>query len=138
MSKLPELAFLYCGKKFFLVSYCLPYSTSSESRSLQDIPKSLQKHLLSVAWILHWISAISVHVLHRIMTNPLEDHNGIISIGSRNLTDLGFADDAAGVMGLEQEWTQLVECQDKTSNGFGDKHRENISYNKLPKGNQWS
>ena len=36
--------------------------------------------------------------LERVMTNALEDHEGIVSIGGRTITNLRFADDIDGLV----------------------------------------
>ena len=41
--------------------------------------------------------------LERIMTDTLEDHEGTVSIGSRTITNLRFADDIDGLAGEEEE-----------------------------------
>ena len=41
--------------------------------------------------------------LERIMTDALEDHEGIFSIGGRTITNLRFADDVDGLAGEEKE-----------------------------------
>ena len=43
--------------------------------------------------------------LEMIMTDALEDHVGIVSIGGRTITNLRFADDINGLTGDEQELT---------------------------------
>ena len=57
--------------------------------------------------------------LERIMTDALEDHEGTVSIGSRKITNLCFADDTEGLAGEEQELAKLVECLDKGSTADG-------------------
>ena len=54
--------------------------------------------------------------LERIMSNALEEHNGKVSIGGRNITNLWFADDidALALAEEEQELEALVESLDKT------------------------
>ena len=42
-------------------------------------------------------------LLERIMTDALEDHAGIVSIGGRTITNLSFADDIDGLAGTETE-----------------------------------
>lgn len=54
--------------------------------------------------------------LERFIADSLEDH-----IGSRNLTNLPFADDIVGLAGSEQKLKQLVERLDQTSSEFGMK-----------------
>ena len=57
--------------------------------------------------------------LERIMTDALNDHEGTVSIGGRNITNLRFADDIDGLAGREEELADLVERLDKTSTAFG-------------------
>ena len=49
------------------------------------------------------------------MTDALEDHEGIVSIGGRTITNLRFADDIDGLAGEEEELAKSVECLDKAS-----------------------
>ena len=56
--------------------------------------------------------------LERIMTDALNDHEGTVSIGGRNITNLRFSDDIDGLAGREEELADLVECLDKTSTAF--------------------
>ena len=53
------------------------------------------------------------------MTDALEDHEGTISIGSRTITNLRFADDIDGSAGEEKELANLVERLDKASTAYG-------------------
>ena len=53
--------------------------------------------------------------LERIMIDALNDHEGTVSIGGRNITNLRFADDIDGLAGREEELADLVERLDKTS-----------------------
>ena len=57
--------------------------------------------------------------LERIMADALHDHEGTVSIGSRTITNLRFADDVDGLAGREEELANLVERLDKTSTAFG-------------------
>ena len=57
--------------------------------------------------------------LERIMTDELNDHEGTVSIGGRNITNLRFADAIDGLAGREKELADLVERLDKTSTAFG-------------------
>ena len=41
--------------------------------------------------------------LKRITTDALEDYEGTVSIGSRTITNLGFANDIDGLAGEEEE-----------------------------------
>ena len=52
------------------------------------------------------------------MADALEDHDGAVSIGSREITNLRFADDTDGSAG-EEELANLVESLDKTSTAYG-------------------
>ena len=52
--------------------------------------------------------------LERIMSDALEEHDGKVSIGGRNITNLRFADDIDALAEEEQELEVLVESLDKT------------------------
>ena len=52
--------------------------------------------------------------LERIMPDALEEHDGKVSIGGRNITNLRFADDIDALAEEEQELEALVESLDKT------------------------
>ena len=52
--------------------------------------------------------------LERIMSDALEEHDGKVSIGSKNITNLRFADDIDALAEEEQELEALVESLDKT------------------------
>ena len=52
--------------------------------------------------------------LEWIMSDALEEHDGRVSIGGRNITNLRFADDLDAVAEEEQELEALVESFDKT------------------------
>ena len=52
--------------------------------------------------------------LERIMSDALEEHDGKVSIGGRNITNLGFAHDIDALAEEEQELEALVESLDKT------------------------
>ena len=54
----------------------------------------------------------------RIITDALEDHEGTVSIGSRTITNLRFADEIDGLAG-EEELANLVERLDKASTDYG-------------------
>ena len=60
------------------------------------------------------------------MTNALNDHEGTVSIGGRNIINLRFANDIDCLAGREEELADLVERIDNTSTAFGhaDKCRE--------------
>ena len=47
-------------------------------------------------------------ILERIMADALEDNIGTVSIGSRTIIKLRFADDIDGLAGQEQELVNLV------------------------------
>ena len=53
------------------------------------------------------------------MTDALEDHEGTVSIGSRTITSLRFADDIDGLAGEEEELANLVERLVKASTAYG-------------------
>ena len=48
------------------------------------------------------------------MSDALEEHDGEVSIGGRNITNLWFADDIDALAEKEQEIEALVESLDKT------------------------
>ena len=50
------------------------------------------------------------------MTDALNDHEGTVSIGGRNIQNLRFADD---IDGREEELANLVERLDNTFTAFG-------------------
>ena len=52
--------------------------------------------------------------LERIMSDALEEHDGKVSIGGRNVINLRFADDIDALAEEEQELEALVESLDKT------------------------
>ena len=52
--------------------------------------------------------------LERIMSDTLEEHDGKVSIGGRNITNLRFADDIDALAEEEQGLEALVESLDKT------------------------
>ena len=53
------------------------------------------------------------------MTHALENYNGTISIGGRQITNLRFADDIDGITGEEDELTKLVHNLDTAATKFG-------------------
>ena len=54
-------------------------------------------------------------ILERIMSDALEEHDGKVRIGDRNITNLQFADDIEGGLAEEeQELEALVENLNKT------------------------
>ena len=48
------------------------------------------------------------------MSDALEEHDGNVSIGGRNITNLRFADDIDALAEEEQELEALVESLDET------------------------
>ena len=52
------------------------------------------------------------------MSDALEEHDGKVSIGGRNITNLRFADDINALAEEEQELEALVESLDKTAQGI--------------------
>ena len=52
--------------------------------------------------------------LKRIMSDAVEEHDGKVSIGGRNITNLRFADDIDALAEEEQELEALVGCLYKT------------------------
>ena len=52
--------------------------------------------------------------LEQIMSDALEEHDGEVSIGGRNITNLRFADDIDALAEEEQELEALVESLDQT------------------------
>ena len=53
------------------------------------------------------------------MADVIEDHEGTVSIGSRTITNLRFADDIVGLVGGEGELANLGERLDKASTAYG-------------------
>ena len=53
------------------------------------------------------------------MTDALEDHKDTVSVGSRAITNLRFADDIDSLAGEEEELADLVERLDKASTAYG-------------------
>ena len=53
------------------------------------------------------------------MTRALENYNGTISTGGRQITNLHFADDIVGIAGEEEELTKLVHNLDNAAAKFG-------------------
>ena len=53
---------------------------------------------------------LSRNMLKRVhgWVDPLEDHEGAVSIGGRTITDLRFADDIDGLAGEEEELANSV------------------------------
>ena len=54
------------------------------------------------------------HFLKQIMSDALEEHNGKVSKGGRNITNLRGAEDIDAVAEEEQELEALVKRTDKT------------------------
>ena len=52
------------------------------------------------------------------MTDASENHEGTVSIGSRTITNLHFADDIDGLAGVEEELAKLVKRLDKASTAY--------------------
>ena len=52
--------------------------------------------------------------LERIMSDALKEHDGKVSLGGRNMTNLRFADDIDALAEEEQELDALIESLDKT------------------------
>ena len=52
------------------------------------------------------------------MTDALDDHGGTVSIGSRTITNLCFADAIDGLAEEEEELVDLVVCLDKASTAY--------------------
>ena len=59
------------------------------------------------------MSSVTNIFLERIMSKALEEHDGKVSIGGRNITKLRFADDIDALVEEEQELEALVESLDK-------------------------
>ena len=57
--------------------------------------------------------------LEKIMTDALEQHEGTVSIGGRNITNLRFADDIDGIAGNEQELIGLINKLEQASSDHG-------------------
>ena len=57
--------------------------------------------------------------LERIMNDALGNHQGIVSIGSRTITNLRFSNDIGGLARDEQELANLVERLEKISTSYG-------------------
>ena len=53
------------------------------------------------------------------MTDALEDHEGTVSIGSRKITNLRFADDIDVIAGEEEELANLADRLNKASTAYG-------------------
>ena len=52
------------------------------------------------------------------MTDALEHHDAIVSIGGRTITNFSLADDIDGLAGEEEELAKLVECLDIASTAY--------------------
>ena len=57
--------------------------------------------------------------LERITTDASEDHESIVSTGSRTITNRRFADDIDGLVREEEELAKLVERLDKAFTAYG-------------------
>ena len=53
------------------------------------------------------------------MADALEDHEGTVSIGSRTITNLRFADDIDGLAGEEDKLAKLFVHLNKASTAYG-------------------
>ena len=53
------------------------------------------------------------------MADALEDHEGIVSVGGRTITNLRFADDIDGLAGQEKELVKLVNHTEEASTAYG-------------------
>ena len=58
------------------------------------------------------------HFLEWVMTDALEEHNGKVSTGGRNITNLPFADDIDALAEEVQELETLVKNLDKTCSKY--------------------
>ena len=56
--------------------------------------------------------------LERIMSDVLEEHDGKVSIGGRNITNLRFADDIEALAEEEQELEALLKVSTKPAQGI--------------------
>ena len=56
--------------------------------------------------------------VERIMADALDDHEGIVSIGGRTITNLRFADDIDTLAGEEEELAKLVERLEKACTAY--------------------
>ena len=56
--------------------------------------------------------------LDMIMTEALELHEGSVSVGGRNITNLRFADDIDGLVGSEQELFNLTNAINSASSRY--------------------
>ena len=61
------------------------------------------------------------------MSDALEEHDGKVSIGGKNITDLRFADDIDALAEEEQELEALVESLDKTCTRYKMKFPRQVS-----------
>ena len=57
--------------------------------------------------------------LERIMTEALDEHQGSVSIGGRNITNLRFADDIDGLAGTEDELKSLMDNLQRVVKAYG-------------------
>ena len=61
------------------------------------------------------LSPILFHIFQeKIMTDATEDQGGTVSIGSRTVINLCFAEDTDGFAGEEEELAKSVECLEKS------------------------
>ena len=63
--------------------------------------------------VIHPLGVFNIF-LERIMSDALEEHDGKVSIGGRNITNLRFADDIDALAEEEQELEALVGSLNKT------------------------
>ena len=68
------------------------------------------------------------------MSDALEEHDGKVSIGGRNITNLRFADDIDALAEEEQELEALVESIHVISHDFGGSSRFGAFPHGLPLG----
>ena len=64
------------------------------------------------------------------MSDALEEHDGTVSIGGRNITNLRFADDIDALAEEEEEPKALVESLDKIYNLQNTRYKMEISAEK--------
>ena len=81
---------------------------------LYDKAKSAVQMNVSIGEWFRTTVGVRQGCLERIMSDALEEHDGKVSIGGRNITNLRFADDIAALAEEEQELEALAESLDKT------------------------
>ena len=67
----------------------------------------------------NWSPTLFNTFFERIVANAFEDHEGIVSIGGRTVTNLCFADDIDDLPGQEQELVKLVNHLEEASTAYG-------------------